>query len=132
MDISSYFENARGIGVLATADKSGRVNVALYARPHFMDDGTLAFIMADRLSRKNVDENPHAAYLFQQEGPKREGVRLILTKVRESSDAALIGQLRRRSHLPYEESEVTETLRLVYFSLDEQRPLIGGGEEIFG
>lgn len=129
MDIRSYFEATRGTGVLATADRNGRVNVALYARPHMMDDGTLAFIMADRLSRKNVNENPHAAYLFQQEGTKREGVRLSLTKVRESSDPELIGQLRRRSHLPHEDSEKIETLRLVYFSVDEQRPLIGGGED---
>ena len=29
-----------------------------------MDDGTLAFIMRDRLTHQNITENPHAAYLF--------------------------------------------------------------------
>jgi hypothetical protein len=130
MDIGSYFESVRGTGVLATADSQGRVNVALYARPHVMADGTIAFIMADRLSRKNVEQNPHAAYLFQQEGPKREGVRLSLTKVRESSDPELVEQFRRRKHLPDDDSATPGTLRVVYFSLDAQRPLVGSDGEV--
>ena len=37
MNLADYFENAKGVGVLATADAEGRVNVAVYARPHFLD-----------------------------------------------------------------------------------------------
>jgi len=32
MKLSEYFEQAKGIGVLATADAHGKVNVAIYAR----------------------------------------------------------------------------------------------------
>ena len=35
MDLGTYFDEARGHGVLATADASGKVDAALYARPHF-------------------------------------------------------------------------------------------------
>ena len=48
-------------GCLATADAYGKVNVAIYSRPHFLDpddDETPAFIMADRLSYANVEANP--------------------------------------------------------------------------
>ena len=38
MKLSEYFEHVRGIGVLATADAQGKVNVAVYARPHFLDE----------------------------------------------------------------------------------------------
>jgi len=124
MELGKYFENVRGSGVLATADREGRVNVALYARPHVMQDGTLAFIMADRLTRQNLEHNPHAAYLFMQDGDQRAGIRLSLTKVRESEDPELIAQLRRRSYLPEDESAMG-SLRLVQFSLDHQRPLVG-------
>ena len=54
MELIEYFKKSEGIGVLATADAQGKVNVAIYSRPHFLDpndDNTLAFIMADRLSR---------------------------------------------------------------------------------
>ncbi len=132
MNIHDYFENVQGTGVLATADHEGRVNAALYARPHVMEDGTLAFIMADRLSRKNIDQNPHAAYLFQQDGPRREGVRLTLTKVGESSDPGLIEQLRRRNRPSHDDADIVATLRVVYFSVDGQRPLVGEAREATG
>ncbi|MBC8875369.1 MAG: hypothetical protein H8E44_38585 [Planctomycetes bacterium] len=57
MNLREYFENTKGVGVLATADSNGKVNAAIYARPHFLDpddDETLTFIMAERLSHANV------------------------------------------------------------------------------
>jgi hypothetical protein len=124
MDLLEYFEHVRGTGMLSTADREGRVNVAVYARPHVMEDGTLAFIMADRLTRRNVEQNPHAAYLFLEEGAERAGIRLSLTKVRESEDPDLIGRLRRRDYSPEDESGMGK-LRLVYFTVEHQRPLVG-------
>ena len=38
MDLQPYFEETKGHGVLATADASGRVNLAIFARPHVLDD----------------------------------------------------------------------------------------------
>ena len=40
MRLDEYFENARGVGVLSTSDAGGKVNAAIYGRPHFMDDRT--------------------------------------------------------------------------------------------
>ena len=71
MSLSKYFENAKGFGVLATADASGQVNQAIYAKPCFLDqndDTTCSFVMAKRLSHDNVSHNPSAAYLFIEEG----------------------------------------------------------------
>lgn len=64
MDRRKYFADTKGTGVLSTADGDGQVKVAVYARPHVMEDGTLGFIMRDRLSHHNLQTNPHAAYLF--------------------------------------------------------------------
>ena len=47
MDLSEYFDQTKGHGVLATADVEGKVNVAVYARPYFMDGNTVLFIMAE-------------------------------------------------------------------------------------
>ena len=52
MNLKTYFDETKGLGVLSTADGKGRVNAAVYARPHMMEDGGLAFIMRDRLSLK--------------------------------------------------------------------------------
>jgi hypothetical protein len=48
MQLDEYFEKKTGKSVLATSDDKGIVNVAIYSRPHFMDEETIAFIMADQ------------------------------------------------------------------------------------
>ncbi len=125
MELKDYFEGATGRGVLATADKAGNVDAAVYSRPHFMDDGTIAFIMADRLSHKNLKSNPRAAYLFMEASEKYLGKRLFLTKVREEKDSELIPKLRRRKGYALLEEDKGKPLFLVYFRIDKVLPLIG-------
>lgn len=124
MNLSEYFENTKGNGILATADSEGKVDVAIYARPHFMEDGSLAFIMRDRLTHANLQSNPHAAFLFIEEGPGYKGKRLYLTKIREEENSPLIEKLSRRSYSSDLEG-TKESRFLVFFKLDNQRPLIG-------
>lgn len=126
MELAEYFEHTPGLGVLATADSEGRVNAAVYARPHVMDDGTVAFIMPDRLTHHNLQSNPHAAYLFVEERPGYKGKRLYLTKLREEKDTELLYALRRKAYSP--EVEAREGFRyLVFFTVDNTLPLIGAG-----
>ena len=125
MKLSEYFTNATGVGVLATADANGKVNVAIYARPHFLDeedDGACTFIMSDRVSHDNVKANPHAAYLFVEEGGEYVGKRLTLTMVREETDVEKIQAIRRRAVPPISEEGMKH---LVHFRIDAVRPLIG-------
>jgi hypothetical protein len=124
--LKDYFENKKGIGVLSTADKDGKVDSAVYSRPHVMDDGTIAFIMRDRLSHKNVTENPRASYLFVEEGKGYRGKRFFLTMEREEVDSDLLYELRRRSYPP--EKDLRDPKFLVFFKLDEELPLVGSGE----
>jgi hypothetical protein len=125
MKLSEYFEQVRGIGVLATANAQGKVNVAIYARPHFFDehdDSNCAFIMSDRASHDNVRANPHAAYLFAEEAGEYLGKRLTLTMVREETDVEKIQAVRQRSVPPVSEEG---SKYLVHFRIDVVRPLIG-------
>ena len=123
MDLKQYFENNKGVGVMATADADGRVDAAIYARPHFMEDGMLAFIMRDRLTHHNLQSNPRATFLFKQDGPGYKGKRLFMTKVREEQNTELVRSLKRRQY-PDDEQEMRF---LVFFKLDQELPLIGAG-----
>ena len=123
MDMRDYFENTKGFGVLSTADVDGNVNSAVYARPHVMDDGLLAFIMRDGLSHKNIQSNPRATYLFREDVPGYKGKRLYLTKVREEENSDLISSLGRRTYPP--EKDRRESRFLVFFKLERERPLVG-------
>jgi hypothetical protein len=121
MELKDYFETTTGTGILSTADKDGKVDAAIYSRPHFLEDDKLAFIMRDRLSHTNLQSNPHAAYLFIENGPGYKGKRLYLTMVREEKNTERITSLQRRKR----KIKVEEDRFLVFFKLDRERPLVG-------
>ena len=124
MNLKEYFENTKGLGVMATADGDGKVDAAVYSRPHVMEDGSLALIMRDRLTHHNLQSNPYATYLFKEDGPGYKGKRLFVTKVREEQDTELLNSLRRRQYL----DEKDEAKFLVFFEIDKELPLIGAGK----
>jgi hypothetical protein len=129
MKLSEYFENVKGVGVLATADKNGIINAAIYARPYFLDkedETTIAFIMGDRKSHDNVQVNPNAAYMYIEEGDDYLGKRLTLTRISEDTDQDKIRSICRRKLTADEEQDKIRFL--VYFHIDSIRPLIGTGE----
>lgn len=125
MKLSEYFEKTEGRGVLATSDSEGKVGIAVYARPHFIDEKTIAFIMADRLMHKNLQSNPHAAYLFMEDKKGYAGKRLYLTKIKEEKDKDLIDQIRRKESCPVYKVYKDSMRYLVYFHIDKVLPLIG-------
>jgi hypothetical protein len=123
MNLSDYFETTQGTGILATADSEGQVDLAIYSRPHFTNEDTVAFIMRPRLTHENLQSNPHAAYMFIEEGPDYKGKRLYLTKLREDTDPVLIDSFRRKGGKHKAKSD--EESSLVYFHIDRIRPLVG-------
>jgi hypothetical protein len=120
MNLNDYFGNTKGLGIMSTADAAGKVDAAIYARPHIMEDGTLAFIMRDRLTHHNLNSNPHANYLFKEDGPGYKGKRFFLTKVREEQDSDLLLDLRRRQYIDASD----ESKFLVFFKIDDTLPLV--------
>ena len=72
-NLKNYFGQADGVGILATSDKSGRVNAAVYSKPYFIDDENLAFVMADTRTHDNIESNPYAVYIFAEPGPEYKG-----------------------------------------------------------
>ena len=128
MDLLKYFKGVKGHGVLATADVDGKVDAAIFASPHIMEEGVVAFIMPDRLTHHNLQSNPHAAYLFTEDGPGYKGLRLFLTKEREEEDSELLHSIRRKKYAT-EKGEEEASRFLVFFKVDKVLPLIGAGTE---
>lgn len=120
-ELQEYFENSKGFGVLATADSNGKVNAAIYSRPHFLEKETVTFIMRDRLTHHNLLSNPSATFLFVEEGTGFQGKRLYLIKTREENNPELVKKIKRRKV----NDENEEPTFLVYFTVDKELPLIG-------
>ncbi|MHB1035002.1 MAG: hypothetical protein ACYC35_15290 [Pirellulales bacterium] len=127
MKLSEYFEQAKGVGILATTDLAGQVNQAIYAKPLFLekdDDATCSFVMANRLTHDNVGHNPSASYLFIEQGECYTGKRLSLVVIGEETTPEKIKELRRCTALGISEEE---SKYLVHFHIEGVRPLLGSG-----
>ena len=127
MDIQEYFNKTRGTGFLATASAKGEVDIAVYSRPHVMDDGTLAFIMRDRLTHSYLQENDYATFAFIENGGGHSGLRLFMKKTGEDDDKELIAGMTRR-HLTPEEDAARGPKFIVYFQVEKILTLVGGQE----
>ncbi|MBN2160109.1 MAG: pyridoxamine 5'-phosphate oxidase family protein [Spirochaetes bacterium] len=128
MDLKEYFESAHGLGLLATSDSNGDVDIAVYSRPHIIDADTLAFIMADRRSHRNLQTNPKAAYLFIEEGGGYTGKRIYLKKTGEDKNSPFISELRRKKRADSADDDGKDRF-LVYFEITSIRPLTGDAEK---
>ncbi len=124
MDMEKYLKNAKGIGILSTADGVGKVNAAVYGRPHFMADGTVAFIMLNRLTHHNLQSNSFASYLFIEKDENYKGFRLHLSKNREEQDTERLYKLRRVKY----SGDENKVRYLVFFRVDKIMPLQGASE----
>ncbi len=125
MKLREYFERTNGTGVLATADSSGKVDVAVYAKPYCCEEETVAFIMADRLSHHNLQSNGHAAYLFWESGGGLQGKRLYLNMIKEEKDPELIEKIMKEVYPEDSERYREVSKHLVYFHVDQVLPLLG-------
>ncbi|PLX83079.1 MAG: pyridoxamine 5'-phosphate oxidase [Desulfuromonas sp.] len=129
MQLKNYFENNHGTGVMSTAGRDGNVATAIYASPQILDDGTLAFIMRDRLTHKNINENPYAAFMFIEDSAGYKGVRLYLKKVKEDDNAELIAKMTRQSLSPEEDAAMGPKF-IVYFQVEKALKLVGGDDVV--
>lgn len=124
MKLANYFESVSGTGILATCDPGHQVDMAIYAKPHVIDDKTVAFVMKERLSHQNLRANHQAAYMFIEDKPGYKGIRLSLTMTREEKNQTLVEAIRKKQPCIYPAEDNSDKF-LVFFNVDHVRPLVG-------
>jgi len=124
MSLSDYFENVQGLGILATADEDGMVDLAIYAKPHVINENTIAFVMRERLTRQNLKSKPKAAYMFVEQSKGYAGKRLYLTKIREESNTSVVEMFRKKQPEICSPDDDSNKY-LVHFQIGDIRPLVG-------
>lgn len=121
MNLAEYFAQHDGTAILATADAGGKVDAAVFSKPLLIEGEVIALLMSDRLSHANLQNNPHAAYLFMEKGPGWQGIRLYIKRLREERNSELARSLIRRR----DADAKTLDINLVFFQIEEILPLIG-------
>ena len=119
MNLGDYFENTEGSRGPATADAEGRVDAAVYSRPHVVDKRPWPSSWP-RSDHHNLKANP-AVYLFRESRPDTSAS-FYLTKLREERDSPAIEQLRQKNTAW---ARRTAHRFLVFFRVDKVLPLTG-------
>lgn len=123
MDLTELFSHD-GLGVLATAAADGRVNTAVYARPHVMDESTLVWGMTDGRTYRNIAANPSASFLFKANVAGFRGVRLGLELIRTEEDGETLELIRRGADQVVGAGAGAAVTHAAWFRIVEMRPLI--------
>jgi hypothetical protein len=93
MDFTELFAHP-GLGVMSTSSSDGKVNSAVYARPHVIDETTLVWGMTDKRTYQNLTRNRHAAFLFKTGNPGYSGARLGLELIRTEEEGDLLETIK--------------------------------------
>ncbi|MBF0386068.1 MAG: pyridoxamine 5'-phosphate oxidase family protein [Candidatus Omnitrophica bacterium] len=126
MDFKKYFEAKKGLGILSTSDKKGKVNAAVYSKPQVIDDKHFAFIMGDKLTHANLKDNPWAVFLFKEDGPDYQGKRVYLKKESETDNQELISRTCKSVYPEtYCQTQYLKNSFLVTFVVESVLPLVG-------
>ncbi|MGE5664030.1 MAG: pyridoxamine 5'-phosphate oxidase family protein [Deltaproteobacteria bacterium] len=123
MKLSEYLSTG-GSGVIATADKDGTINTAVYAVPHFVDEETVAWGMTDGRTFRNLQENPNAAFLHQAPGDGAAGVRMTLKLEQIEESGRMLDAIRARARTVSGAAAADMVRFVAFFKVVETRPLM--------
>jgi hypothetical protein len=123
MNLSELFSNS-GLGVMSTSSSDGRVNSAVYSRPHVIDETTLVWGMTDKRTHQNLSRNRHAAYLFKADGPGYSGVRLALEVIKSEQDGEMLALIKQNADAVVGPGTGASVTHAVWFRVVEVRSLI--------
>jgi hypothetical protein len=132
-EATKKFLQAEGkANILATADKSGKVNVAMFGSYQLVDDSSVLVMLGDNRSFSNLKENPQAAcivMLHGKTGMATEGCRLYM-KVRSiEDDGAKFNEVKEK--IKARIGAGADILKhLVLFDIVEARPILDFGQGI--
>ena len=130
--VKKCLEQEGRANVLATSDRSGKVNVAMFGSYQLMDDSSVIVMLGDNRSYKNLKENPHAAcmvMLHGKTGLATEGCRLYM-KVRAMEDEGEKWNEVREKIRARIGDAANMLKHLVWFDIVEARPILDFGQGI--
>lgn len=123
MNLSELFSHP-GLGVMSTSAADGKVNSAVYSRPHLIDETTLVWGMTDKRTYQNLTGNRHAAFLFKTGAPGFSGIRLGLELIRIEAEGELLATIKANTDKIVGPGAGALVTHAVWFKVVEVRSLL--------
>ena len=126
-EVMKMFNREARIGSLATTDKNGTVNAAVFGSPRMISEDTVVMAIGENRSYRNLQENPKAAFLVVEPGDKPQewkGVRVYLEVDSFERYGELLDSFREKIR-KMAGNEAAEAIQAaIRFKVTDVRPLI--------
>ncbi|BBO78178.1 pyridoxamine 5'-phosphate oxidase [Desulfosarcina widdelii] len=128
--VMAMFNKETRIGALATANKQGEVNAAVFGSPRMIDEDTVIMAIGDNRSYRNLQENPKASFIVVEPGQAPatwKGVRLYLEVDSMERYGELLDSFREKIRELAGDRSANAIVAAIRFKVTEVRPLIAPG-----
>jgi hypothetical protein len=125
--VRELVNDPRRVGVMATTNRDGEPNAAVFGSPYMPDDLTLVMGLADTRTAQNLLETGRAVFLsvLPHEDPmKTKGTRLYLRVRAMEREGANLDAIKEKIRAEAGETAAARVRYAVFFDVESARPLI--------
>ena len=125
--VMRMFNKKTRIGALATADKDGNVDAAVFGSPRMIDEDTVIMAIGDNRSFQNLQENPKASFIVIEPGESPtewKGARLYLELDSFERYGELLDSFRKNIREVAGDRSANAIIAAVRFKITDVRSLV--------
>lgn len=125
--VMEMFNKKTRIGALATANRNGDVNAAVFGSPRMISDDMVVMAIGDNRSYRNLQENPKASFIVVEPGSSPQewkGVRLYLEVDSMERYGELLDSFREKIRSVAGDRSADAIVAAIRFKVTDVRPLI--------
>jgi hypothetical protein len=126
-ELMEMFNKYPRIGALATANKEGDVNVAVFGSPRMIDEDTVIMGIGQNRSFRNLQRNPKAVFIVMEPGETVkdwEGARVYLEATDMETEGEFYSGVRKGIEMAAGPEASDMIHAAVRFRITEVRPIV--------
>jgi hypothetical protein len=126
-EVMEMFNRKTRIGALATSNKNGDVNAAVFGSPRMIDKDTVIMAIGNNRSLQYLEENPKASFIVIEPGDSHQewkGVRLYLEMKEFERYGELLDSFRQKIRETAGDASANAIVAAIRFHIVDVRPLI--------
>ncbi len=123
MDFKKILQK-EGIGIMGTADRKGRVNLAIYSPPILISHDIAVFGATRRKTYQNLKENPYAMFMYILD-KRWEGIRMELELIKVETEGDMNKKIKENFKSMGYHGLAKEIAFALYFKIVNVFPLKG-------
>ncbi|NTU59548.1 MAG: pyridoxamine 5'-phosphate oxidase family protein [Deltaproteobacteria bacterium] len=130
LNVKELVNDPKRVGVLATTDRQGMPNVAVFGSPHMPDDLTLVMGLGDTRTAQNLLETGRGVFMSVLPGDSAlttKGARIYLKVRVMEKEGPNLDQIKAEIRARAGERAAAMIQYAVFFDIEGSRPLIDWG-----